>query len=107
MGRSVLVKLATDLSLPKGSYEIRAIKGGIAVSGEMILHHDKFYVNLSNFGVSGAGFARTCQGQKDYTGGRNITVPVSYGDLLVICKNLLDKGEPQIRVSRFFEFHHD
>lgn len=64
---SFMRKLAKYLNLPKGSYSIRFNPGGIAVSGDAILHHDSFYVWLNDFG----GCWRTCKGQKDYTGGTN------------------------------------
>ena len=62
-----LRKLAKKLKLVKGEYEIRYNRGGIAVSGEATLHHDKFYLQFSESGV----MWRTCKGQKDYTGGTN------------------------------------
>ena len=71
--RSRLKKLATELRLSPGSYEVRSNKGGIAVSGEITLHHDHFYLQVSQFGLSsGHGILiRTCEGRKDYTGGPN------------------------------------
>jgi hypothetical protein len=76
--RARLRKLATELGLPKGSFEIRSCKGGIAVSGEAILHHEKIYVQVSQ-SVIGRGMGiliRTCNGRKDYTGGRNHWLPL-------------------------------
>lgn len=88
-GKAVLRRLAKDLDLPKGTYEIRVCKGGIAVAGDVILHHDRLYVNLSSFFQSDAGYARTCKGRKDYTGGQNHPVPRSYDGLLRLCRGLL------------------
>jgi len=64
---SFMRKLAKHLGLSKDSYSIRFNPGGIAVSGDAILHHDRFYVHLNDFG----GYWRTCKGRTDYTGGTN------------------------------------
>lgn len=67
-----LRKLAKDLGLEKGTYDIRFNAGGIAVSGEATLHAEHIYVQI---GQSCAGLQpimyRTCAGRKDYHGGRN------------------------------------
>lgn len=59
-----LRSLAKKLSLPKGTYSIRFNPGGIAVSGDAILHHDKFYISFGGYGA----YWRECNGQKDYSG---------------------------------------
>lgn len=59
--------LAKDLHLAKDSYSVRFNPGGIAVSGDAILHHDLFYLNVS----SGMAYWRTCKGRKDYSGDAN------------------------------------
>jgi hypothetical protein len=64
---SFLRSVAKDLQLEKGSYEIRFNPGGIAVAGDAILHHNNFYLHFSDSGA----YWRTCEGRKDYTGGRN------------------------------------
>ena len=64
---NVLRGIARDLALPKETYSIRFNAGGIAVSGDAILHHDRFYLTMGEMGV----MWRTCKGQKDYTGGAN------------------------------------
>ncbi len=64
---SVLRSIARELALPKGTFSIRFNPGGIAVAGDAILHHDAFYVSTGETGV----MWRTCEGQKDYTGGPN------------------------------------
>ena len=71
--RSRLKKLAAELALPQGSYDLRSNKAGIAVSGEITLHHDRAYIQVGQFGLSsGHGILiRTCKGRKDYTGGAN------------------------------------
>lgn len=71
--RSRLKQLAAQLRLPPGTFEIRSNKGGIAVSGEITLHHDRAYVQVGQFAMtSGHGILiRTCKGRRDYTGGPN------------------------------------
>jgi hypothetical protein len=65
-----LRRLAKEMHLAKGSYEIRFNAGGIAVEGDAILHHDRFYVNLSP-GCTRAGYWRLCESRKDYVGKTN------------------------------------
>jgi hypothetical protein len=65
--------LAGKLDLPKGSFDVRSNKGGIAVSGEITLHSDTLYVQVSE-SFSGQKLQilyRTCKGRKDYSGGQN------------------------------------
>ncbi|MER8740659.1 hypothetical protein NKH61_30755 [Mesorhizobium sp. M1005] len=52
---------------------MRSNKAGIAVSGEITLHHDRAYIQVGQFGLSsGHGILiRTCKGRKDYTGWAN------------------------------------
>lgn len=71
--RSRLKQLAAELHLPPGTFEIRSNRGGIAVSGEVTLHHDRAYVQVGQFGLSsGHGILiRTCEDRRDYTGGAN------------------------------------
>jgi hypothetical protein len=74
---SFLRALAKRLVLPKDSFSIRFNAGGVAVEGDPILHHDKFYINLAT-GCMGRGYWRTCKGQKDYCGGHNRDASPSY-----------------------------
>jgi len=71
--RSRLKKLVAELALPSGSFDLRSNRAGIAVSGEITLHHDRAYIQVGQFGLSsGHGILiRTCKGRKDYTGGAN------------------------------------
>ena len=71
--KAVLKKVAKSLGLNPGDYDLRSNKAGIAVSGEVTLHTDKLYVQVSQ-GVMGRGgevLFRSCEGRKDYTGGQN------------------------------------
>jgi len=76
-GTRLLRKVADIMGLPKGSYEARSCKGGMAVSGEVILHTNNFYVCV------GRDFAyyRSCKGQRDYTGGTNHNFPPQLLDM--------------------------
>lgn len=71
--RSRLRQLAVELRLPAGSFDLRSNQGGIAVSGEITLHHEDVYVQVSQ-SMMGAGMGiliRTCRSRRDYTGGIN------------------------------------
>ena len=76
-GAAVLRDLAKELGYQKGDYDLRHNLGGIAVSGEVTLHSDTLYVQLSQSALGPAwGFMwRRCNGRKDYTGGRNRWMP--------------------------------
>lgn len=80
--RSRLKKLAAELRLPPGSYDLRSNRAGIAVSGEITLHHDRAYIQVGQFAMSsGHGILiRTCKGRKDYTGGANHFVALAMLD---------------------------
>lgn len=77
--RSRLKKLAAALDLPPGTYDIRSNKAGIAISGEITLHHDRVYIQVGQYGLSsGHGILiRTCRSRKDSTGGLNNFLPLS------------------------------
>jgi len=79
LGKQVLKQIAGDLGLPEGSYEIRSNLGGITVSGEVTLHGEKIYIQMSQSccGHNMDILYRSCKGQKDYTGGRNNFMPFS------------------------------
>lgn len=73
VGQLFLQTLADDLGLQKDTYRISSNKAGIAVSGEVTLHGDKLYVQISD-ASSGDGVSilyRNCRGQKDCCGGQN------------------------------------
>lgn len=72
-GRRQLHLLADVLGLSEETYDLRSNEGGIAVSGEVTLHADRLYVQVSQPATradTGILF-RTCEGRRDYTGGRN------------------------------------
>ena len=72
-GKKVLKALAESMGLVKGTYDIRWNPGGPAVSGDITLHGESIYVNLSQtcLGLDYGFMYRTCKGRKDYTGGTN------------------------------------
>jgi len=71
--RKALARLAEALGYERGDYEIRSNPGGVAVSGDVILHSDELYVTVSCGGFSHNGeiMYRRCNGRRDYTGMRN------------------------------------
>ena len=73
-----LRQLATALGFPPKSFDLRSNSGGIAVSGEITLHHDDVYVQVCQpaTGADSEILIRTCQGRRDYTGGRNHFAPL-------------------------------
>lgn len=80
--RARLRQLANELRLPTGSYDLRSNQGGIAVSGEITLHHDAVYIQVSQSALGGGMgiLIRTCQSRRDYTGGPNNFVPLAMLD---------------------------
>ena len=71
--RAQLLKLAEALGLDPAEYDLRSNAGGVAVSGEITLHADRLYVQVSQPATradTGTLF-RSCEGRRDYTGGRN------------------------------------
>jgi hypothetical protein len=80
--RARLRKLASALGFPPGTYDLRSNQGGIAVSGEITLHHERVYVQVCQpaTGADSGILIRTCEGRRDYTGGRNHFAPLSLLD---------------------------
>ena len=80
--RARLRRLAVELGLPAGSYDLRSNQGGIAVSGEITLQHEAVYVQVSQSAFArGMGvLIRTCRGRRDYTGGPNNFVSLALLD---------------------------
>lgn len=71
-GKRVLKNLAQALGLSPKEYEVRSNKGGIAVSGEVTLHTNQVYVQVSqNPLCQGDVMYRTCDGRKDCRGHGN------------------------------------
>jgi hypothetical protein len=73
-GKQACKEIATALGLPKGTYDIRSNPGGVAVSGEVTLHAENLYLQLStgiDFGRGREFMFRRCNGRSDYTGQQN------------------------------------
>lgn len=71
LGRKILGYIAHQMGLKDGEFEIRWNPGGIAVSGDHTLHTDKVYLALHDNLGSGWFYYRSCNGRRDYSGGRN------------------------------------
>lgn len=71
--RTRMRRLAKELGLERGTYDIRSNMAGPAVSGEVTLHGEDIYVQVSqSSGGPRMGILfRTCEGRKDYSGGTN------------------------------------
>ena len=80
--RARLRQLAVAMRWPAGSYDLRSNQGGVAVSGEVTLHHEAVYVQVSQpvTGWETGILIRTCRGRRDYTGGPNRFAPLSLLD---------------------------
>jgi hypothetical protein len=80
--RARLRKLAAALDFAPVSYDLRTNEAGIAVSGEITLHHEHVYIQVSQpfTGCDSGILIRTCEGRRDYTGGRNHLAPLSLLD---------------------------
>ena len=76
--RARLRRLATTLRFPLGSFDLRSNPGGIAVSGEITLHHDDVYIQVCQpaSGADSGILIRTCEGRRDYTAGGNHLAPL-------------------------------
>lgn len=70
--------LAGYLGFMPAEFDIRSNPGGPAVAGEIILHTDRLYVQVSHscMGFDRSVLFRTCNGRKDYTGGPNNFAPL-------------------------------
>lgn len=76
-----LKALADHCGWSKATYDVRSIMGGIAVSGEVILHHDQVYICVSQeLGRDCGILFRSCNGRQDYSGGTNSFAPLDLLD---------------------------
>jgi hypothetical protein len=71
LAKKVAKDIANGLGLTEGSYDIRSNMGGIAVCGEVTLHGENIYIQLSKGWNTDRFMYRSCKGRKDYTGGPN------------------------------------
>jgi hypothetical protein len=70
VGSRVLRAIAGDIGLEKDEFEVRSNKGGVAVSGEVILHADNLYIQFYANGT-GKFLYRRCKSRQDYCGETN------------------------------------
>ena len=103
--RARLQQLASALGCAAGSFDVRSNQGGIAVSGEITLHHDDVYVKLCQPATradSGV-LIRRCAGRRDYTGGRNHFAPLRMLDdieeLAARVRAVMAEKRPAARVA--------
>ncbi len=94
-GRRLLKLLAAELEYPPQSYDLSCNKAGVAVSGEITLHTDNLYVQLSQHPFSGKRIAFricTCKARKDHHTGPNNYADLEWGGLeklLWTCRRVL------------------
>lgn len=105
VARARLRRLAAELGFPPISFDLRSNQGGIAVSGEITLHHEHVYVQVwqpatrADTGI----LIRTCEGRRDYTGARNHFAPLSMLDdipaLAARVRTVMAAGGSAVRVA--------
>ena len=80
--RIALRALAKELHLSESAYDLRSNRAGVAVSGEVILHGESIYIQVCQpaTGADSGILIRTCEGRRDYEGGRNHLAPLSLLD---------------------------
>lgn len=100
-GKSFLRALADDLGLAKGEFDVRSNLGGIAVAGEVTLHGESIYVQLSDTCLGPAGVRilfRSCSGRKDCCGHQNHYITMArlqegaYDQFVAQCKTLMERA---------------
>ena len=82
--------VAKDWGLAKGQYDARFNPGGIAVSGDAILHTDNLYLHLNDFGF----YWRKCDGRTAYSS-RNYPNRQASG-LLLTAKELVAEIQREV-----------
>jgi hypothetical protein len=102
--RARLRNLAEAMDFAPGSFDLRSNAGGIAVSGEITLHHEHIYVQVCQpaTGADSGILIRTCAGRRDYTGGPNHFAPLALLDdipALAARVRAVMKASPSIRAA--------
>lgn len=74
--RRQLRRLASALAL--NPFDLRSNKAGIAISGDITLHGERLYVQVSQtaLGCAHGILFRTCTGRRDFVGGANHFAPL-------------------------------
>lgn len=80
---NALHRLASELGLAPGEFSVTSNRGGIAVSGEVTLHTDTFYCQISQspMGPGNEILFRACNGRDDYIGKHNHFAPAGMLDI--------------------------
>ncbi len=86
-GKKTLREVAKRLGLVPGSFEVRSNQGGVAVCGEVVLHSDSLYINLSAEGhpSNRTFWFRRVSGRPAKRGERYFSGPnhhMSFGELM-------------------------
>lgn len=79
-GKDLLRRIANVLGLEKKQYDLSSNLAGIAVSGEITLHSDSLYLQLSQGALMQGRtqiLYRRCNGRKDYVGHANYFIEVA------------------------------
>lgn len=69
--KKALRAIVKALGLEKGEFDLRSNPAGPAVSGEVTLHADHWYVQVAAERLPGGVLFRLCNGRKDYCGFQN------------------------------------
>lgn len=94
--------LASTLGYQPNSFDVRSNKAGIAVSGEITLHADDLYVQISESVVTRgclSAMIRGCRGRKDYSGLNNMFIALSDARVDALLK-LCEKAKVESEVER-------
>lgn len=75
MGRARLRAIAKEMDLAPGTFDVRSNKAGPAVTGEVTLHAERFYLQIGG-SCGRTVLLRRCKGRRDYCGGRNFFLPL-------------------------------
>lgn len=70
-GKILLQNLSRLLGMEKEDFRLSSNEAGPAVSGEVTLHGDHIYLQLFDSRAGLEIMYRTCEGQKDFSGGSN------------------------------------
>ena len=107
-GRTAMRRLAEALGLEAESYSVRSNKAGPAVSGEITLHGDEVYVQLSlgGLGQDREVLYRRVSGRADYCGQRNhfasITALLAPDRFAQQLRRDLQLSPPVVQAERLF-----
>jgi hypothetical protein len=80
--RKQLKALASFCGWPPASFDLRSNMAGVAVSGDITLHHEALYISVSQTRLGGdcGILIRSCKGRQDYSGGTNSFAPLDLLD---------------------------